>query len=208
MDFFDINNIAFQILGYDLSYIELIGTIFGLICVYLASLPNILTWPASIINQIAFFVLFFQVQLYADMFLQIYFLVIAIYGWYYWSKPTVEKKISYLSAKSKVNYGIILLVGTIGLGILMKNIDTLFPSLFEKPAAFPFADAFTTTASIIASILLARKQIENWILWIAVDIVSVVIYWKKGIQLVSIEYFVFLLICIFGYFNWKREITN
>ena len=73
MTFFDINTIAFEVIGYPVSYVELIGTLFGLISVYFASRANILTWPTGIINEFFLFILFFQVQLYADMFLQVYF---------------------------------------------------------------------------------------------------------------------------------------
>lgn len=92
MNFFDTKNIAFQILDYPLSYVELIGTLFGFLSVYLATRANILTWATGIINELFLFILFFQVQLYADMFLQIYFFIITLYGWYKWnSKKTTSK---------------------------------------------------------------------------------------------------------------------
>src|SRR4051812_36043281 len=90
MQFFQIQNIAFSVMGYPLSYIELIGTLFGLISVYYASKADILTWPAGIINEIFLFVLFYQVQLYADMFLQVYFLVVTAFGWYKWKSNTAN----------------------------------------------------------------------------------------------------------------------
>jgi nicotinamide mononucleotide transporter len=87
LDFLSIENIAFTVIGYDLSDIELIGTVFGLLAVYWASRENIWTWPASVINVAAFFVLFYQVNLYSDMFLKVYFLIVTVFGWYNWSKP-------------------------------------------------------------------------------------------------------------------------
>ena len=88
MAFFDINNIAFEITGYQVSYLEMIGTSFGLLSVYFASRANILTWTTGIINELFLFILFFQVQLYADMFLQVYFFVVTLYGWYNWKQKS------------------------------------------------------------------------------------------------------------------------
>lgn len=206
MSFFDINNIAFNLLDYPLSWIELIGTIFGLVTVYLASRENILTWPTGLINVAAFFFLFYQVNLYSDMVLQIYFFVMSLYGWYYWKTKPNGQPITSLPLRWQKSYSVVLVVCTTLLGLTMSSIHELLPNLFSQPAAFPFADAFTTVASIMATILLARKVIENWYLWIAVDMVSILLYSMKGIYLVAIEYFIFLIICIFGLLKWKRSL--
>lgn len=217
MDFFSINNIAYTIGTYELSYIELIGTVFGLLAVYWASRENIWTWPASLINVAAFFILFYQINLYADMFLQIYFFIVSIYGWYNWlslvpnsrrpkNRVEAQLEISTMSRSEIRNYALLLIIGTIGIGYLMSQIHLWFPTAFSEPAAFPYPDAFTTTASILAMILLSQKKIENWLLWIAVDIVAVYLYYLKDILFVSVEYVIFLIICIFGYINWKKEL--
>lgn len=201
---FDINTIAFVLLDYPLSWIELIGTVFGLITVYLASRENILTWPTGLINVAFFFFLFYQVNLYSDMVLQVYFFIMSLYGWYYWKTKANQQAVTSLSHNWQKKYAIILVLTSAALGLLMSNIHNYFPTLFTTPAAFPFADAFTTVASIMATILLARKVLENWYLWIAVDIVSILLYSLKGIYLVAIEYFVFLIICIFGLIKWRK----
>lgn len=206
MNFFDIENTAFTILGYDLSFVELIGTFFGFISVFLASRANILTWPAGIINEAAFFILFYQVQLYSDMYLQIYFFGLTIYGWYYWNKQGEERSVSVLSAKWRIYLLLTVSVATIFSGLLISQVHELLPAFFSKPAAYPYWDAFTTVSSIIAAILLSRKIIENWILWILVDIVSVVLYTYKGIYVVAIEYMFFLIICVFGFHNWRKTL--
>ena len=84
MHFFDIHNSLVDVWGYSLSYVECIGTVFGLISVYFATRANILTWGTGIVNEVCLFVLFFQVQLYADMFLQVYFFGVTLYGWKQW----------------------------------------------------------------------------------------------------------------------------
>lgn len=205
MDFLSIENIAFTVIGYDLSDIELIGTVFGLLAVYWASRENIWTWPASVINVAAFFVLFYQVNLYSDMFLQVYFLIVTVFGWYNWSKPSEEIPITKMSEEEILIMVISLIIGTVTIGYFMSGIHETFPTAFPEPAAYPYPDAFTTTASIIAMILLSQKKIENWLLWIAVDVIAVILYMWKGIIFVSVEYAIFLVICIFGYINWKKK---
>ncbi|MEO1053154.1 MAG: nicotinamide riboside transporter PnuC [Bacteroidota bacterium] len=206
MDFFDINNIAFEVLSYPLSYVELIGTLFGLISVILAARANIWTWPTGIINEFAFFALFFQVRLYSDMLLQVFFFGVTVYGWYYWGQAKSERKVEQLSNKWRLIYVIILIVGTVGLGAYIGQIHILLPELFPQSASYPFPDAFTTVASILATFLLSRKRIETWVLWILVDAVSVTLYILKGIHFVAIEYFVFLIICLFGFYNWRNKL--
>jgi nicotinamide mononucleotide transporter len=201
---FDIDNIAFTWLGYPLSYIELVGTIFSMISVYLASKANVLTWPVGLIGICAFFVIFFQIQLYSDMLLQFYFCAFTVFGWYNWKvKPNFEKPRS-LTQKWQIIYAIVLVAGAYLLGFFMQSVHLIFPKLFPLAAAYPFMDAFTTVASILATILLARKVIQTWPLWIAVDLLSVGLYTVKGVHLMAIEYAIFLLMCIYGWYNWKK----
>lgn len=202
---FDIKNIAFQVLSYPLSYVELIGTSFGLLSVYYASKANILTWSTGIFNEIFLFMLFFQVQLYADMFLQIYFFFISVYGWYNWKQKSLPKPITQLSLNTSILLLIILLMGSLLAGYLFQHIHSFLPSYFPIPAAYPYADSFIITASIIATILLAKKKIENWYLWIIINVVCIILYYKKGIQFLALEYIIFLGLAIYGAINWHKR---
>lgn len=206
MSIFDIENIAFTVLGYDLSYIELIGTLFGFISVILAARADILTWPTGIINEAAFFILFYQVHLYSDMYLQVYFLGVTIYGWYYWKNQNDSRSITALSKKWRLRILLFLVVATLLSGYFISKVHLYFPGLFSQPASYPYWDALTTMTSIVATILLSRKVIETWVLWIIVDLISVVLYLLKGIHLVAIEYFIFLIICIVGAINWSKKL--
>jgi nicotinamide mononucleotide transporter len=208
MHFFEIENIALQILGYPISYVELIATLFGLISVYFASRANILTWGTGVVNEVFLFILFFQVQLYADMFLQIYFFVVTFYGWYKWNSKTAETKISDTSFRNKIFITVIILIGTMISGLLFTNIHLYLPEYFKLQAAYPFADSFIMVSSIIATILLAKKKIETWYLWISVDLVCVVLYYEKGVYFLSLEYFIFLGLASFGLYHWKKQLSN
>lgn len=206
MNLFEIKNIAFQIWDYPISYVELIGTLFGLASVYFASRANILTWGTGIVNEVFLFILFFQVQLYPDMFLQVYFFIVTLYGWYKWNAKTSENKISETSFKNKIFLAIAVLIGTLISGFLFTNIHLYLPTYFKIQAAYPFTDSFVMVSSIVATILLARKKIENWYLWIAVDLVAVVLYFKKGVFFLSLEYFIFLGLASYGLYHWKKTI--
>jgi nicotinamide mononucleotide transporter len=208
MHFFDIGNVAFSVLGYPVSYVELIGTLFGLISVLYASRTNILTWPTGIINEVFLFILFFQVQLYADMFLQVYFFIVTIYGWYNWKTNTIEKKVTFIPFRGRLLWAVAAGVGTVAFGYLFQNIHTLLPAYFPTPAAYPFADSFVMVLSIIATVLLAGKQIENWVLWITGDVVCVVLYFKKQIYFLSLEYLIFLCLASYGLYHWNKTLKN
>ncbi len=208
MNFFEIKNVAFQIWDYPISYVELIGTLFGLISVYFASRANILTWGTGIVNEVFLFILFFQVQLYADMFLQIYFFVVTLYGWYKWNLKTIETKISETSFRNKIFLAVSILIGTLISGFLFTNIHFYLPKYFKIQAAYPFTDSFVMVSSIVATVLLAKKKIENWYLWIVVDLVCVVLYFKKGVYFLSLEYFIFLGLAFYGLYHWKKQLSN
>ncbi|RME99743.1 MAG: nicotinamide riboside transporter PnuC [Bacteroidetes bacterium] len=208
IEYLSIERIALTIWEYDISYIELIGTIFGMLSVYYAAKPDIKTWPTAIINQFAFFVLFFQVQLYADMFLQVYFFIATCYGWYFWRRREVESRVFVLNHQQRATYALVLVLATLTVGYLLQDIHTWFPGIFTLPAAYPFADAFTTVASIMAMVLMARKRIENWILWMAVDVVAVIVYFLKDIRLIAVEFIIFFIICVFGFVRWRQQLTH
>ena len=208
MDFFEIQNIAFQVLGYPISYVELIGTLFGLVSVYCASKANILTWPTGIVNEIFLFILFFQVQLYADMFLQVYFFIVTLYGWYNWKTNTKEKIISEINFRNKLRLQAAICIFSLLSGFLFANIHFYLPNIFTVKAAYPFIDSFIMVSSIIATVLLARKKVENWYLWITVDIVCVGLYFKKGVYFLSLEYFIFLGLASYGLYNWRKQLKN
>jgi nicotinamide mononucleotide transporter len=208
MNFFEIKNIAFRILGYPISYVELIGTLFGLFSVYFASRTNILTWGTGIVNEVFLFILFFQVQLYADMFLQVYFFIVTIYGWHNWKTNTAEKLISEINFRNKLLLAAAIFIFSLLSGFLFSNIHLYLPEYFKVKATYPFIDSFVMVSSILATVLLAKKKIENWYLWIAVDLVCVVLYFKKEVYFLSIEYFIFLGLASYGLYHWKKQLSN
>lgn len=205
-----ISDILITIYGYPLSYIEFVGTLTGLFSVWFAARSNILTWPVGLINVACFFIIFFQVHLYSDMFLQAYFFIMSIYGWMVWADKKQDDIISIeiLTQYRRVLLTIVIILSTIIIGIFVKNIHTILPSIFTSPASYPFIDTFVAVLSIVATVLLARKKLENWALWLIADVISVGLYAKKGVLFISIEYGIFLCLATWGLLSWLKLFAN
>jgi nicotinamide mononucleotide transporter len=186
-----------------------VGTFFGLISVWFAAKENILTWSTGLINVISFFAIFYQVNLYSDMFLQIYFFITSIYGWITWRNQNKKAKpISILTATQRIIVLFVIISSTLILGLFVKNIHHLFPKVFSIPASYPFADTFIAVSSVLATILLAKRILENWFLWIALDLICVFVYAKKHIYFISIEYAIFFLLATYGLILWIKSTNN
>ncbi len=204
--FLDVNSVFFSVLGYPVSYVEFIGATTGLVSVLLAAKSNIWTWASGLINVVCFFLIFYQVQLYSDMFLQVYFFAASIYGWIIWSRQNkqAENPIRVLNRKQRIVLAVMILFSTVLLGFFIQNIHTIFPNIFQKPASYPYVDTFIAVLSVLATILLAKRILENWFLWIIVDILSVGLYAAKDVVLISVEYLIFLCLASFGFYNWYK----
>lgn len=212
MIFFDINNIFFEVMGYPMSFLEFFGTLAGAIAIWLSAKAVVWSWPIGIINVVLFFFLFYQVQLYPDMFLQMFFFVTNLMGWWRWTHPRKfeadrkeELRVSYMRPKQFLFIFFAGLAGTFLFGSFAENIHELFPGIFSKPSAFPYLDSFVTVVSVITTFLMINKKIESWILWILVDVIATYMYFVKGIKFVALEYLVFCFIAAFGLWNWMRE---
>jgi nicotinamide mononucleotide transporter len=212
MEFFDIKNIFFSVLGYPMSYIEFFGTVAGGIAVWLSARANVWSWPIGLINVTLYFFLFFQVQLYPDMFLQLFFFVTNIIGWWRWTHPKPfeedkkhELKISWLSWRHLLLISVAGIFGTIICGSFAARLHDYFPSVFSLPSAFPYLDSFVTVMSIGATFLMVQKKVECWIIWIVVDMVASYLYFAKEILFVGIEYVAFCFIAAYALWNWIRE---
>jgi len=208
MEFFKISYTAFTFEGHSVSYIELVGTVFGFVSVHFASRGNVLTWPTGIVNEILLLILFFQVQLYADMFLQVYFLVITVYGWYHWQTNMRNEVVFRITNFKRMMLVGIIVFASFAMGYSMLHIHQYLPDYFPLPAAYPFVDSVVMVCSVAATYLLARKNIENWIIWIIVDVISIVLFYRKGIYFLSLEYVFFLLLASYGLYNWNRIHTS
>lgn len=217
LNLLNVNTVFFTIFGYPMSYIEFFGTLFNLACVWLVARKNILNWPIGIVGVVLFAVLFYQLNLYADLFEQFYYFFTGFWGWYLWTKAKKPKDqneeiiVTRNTVKQNVAWVAGILVFTLIGTWIMKNIHIWLPTLFVIPASLPLLDVLTTVMSFAAQLLMIQKRLENWVLWILVDVIAIGLYWYKGVALVSILYAIFLVIATSGLITWyrtyKREVT-
>src|SRR5262245_39468324 len=138
MSFFDVDSIFFTVLGHDTSYLEFFGIVTGILAVWLSSRANLWSWPIGVVNVTLFFFLFYQVQLYPDMFLQVFFFVTNLMGWWRWANPRPgeedrrkELKVSWMSSKLLIILSVVVVIGTIAFGTFAGRLHELFPRLFS-----------------------------------------------------------------------------
>ncbi|HAS8174744.1 TPA: nicotinamide riboside transporter PnuC [Vibrio vulnificus] len=222
---FDINNTLVNIQigdGYAMSWIEAIGTIFGLLCIWFASQEKTINYLFGLINVTLFAVIFFQIQLYGLLLLQLFFFCANVYGWYAWTRPNAEGdllEVRWLSQKKMV---ITAGLCVCAIALLTVYIDPFFFALANiavdtmnvfgaglaepvlEPDAFPFWDSTMTVLSIVAQILMTRKYVENWVLWVVINIISVGIYAMQGVYAMSLQYAILMFIAANGTREWAR----
>jgi len=178
-----------------MNIIEIIAVLFSLISVILTVKNNIWCWSTGIIGIIFYAIIFYQNQLWGNMSLQILFISQSMLGWYNWNRPSkyptkwLQKKNRMLIFSTTSALAILVYIFTKGLGGKM-----------------PYFDGLTTSLSIMAMMLMAYRKIDNWILWIIVDIIFIWFFYTNALYLSSVVYFIFLLLSISGLLQWKKSI--
>jgi len=186
----------------EINYIELLALIFGVLSVWFNSREVVWGWPTGIAGTILSGLLFWDVKLYADLILHVFYVVFGFYGWYEWlygGKQQQALKVTRTPHQLLVG---LLLLGVVGL--------VCFGYFFDKytDADLPYWDAFTTSFSFVGTYMLARKKLENWLLWIVVDTVAAGIYLYKELYLLSLLYFLYLGLAAYGFMNWRKTLRS
>ena len=186
------------------NYIELLGAILGIVYIFFSIRQSILTWPVGLLTSILYVWVFLVSKLYADMGLQMYYVVISIYGWYEWlrgnqSNQSEPLKIIRLSLK----LGIQLIGVSILIFLLIWYILTNYTD-----SQVPIADALATSLSIVATWMLARKILEQWLVWIFVDAFSMGLFIYKGLLPTVILFAVYTVMAFIGYIEWKKDLVK
>lgn len=210
MDFFSIHHTLITILGYHLSYVEFIGVITGIGGLFFASREKTINWPLNLVSIICFFSMFYQTTLYAQMFFQAYFFVIAIIGWITWKKEdqTHNSSMRFLTNKQRYATIGIIIVATLFLDWLMIQLPHWAPTIFPQADAHPLLDSFISVGSIVAFTLLMKKKIENWLVWIVLDVLSAFLYYEQGIKFAALQYVIFSAIVLYGFISWTRKLKT
>lgn len=187
------------------NYIEIFGAVSGLIYLLFSVKQNIWLWPLGIITSSIYIYVFYKSGFYADMGLQYYYLVISFYGWYNWiyGKKKISKTDKLPVTATSNTLKLYLLIITCLIFVVISYVLVNFTD-----SEIPYWDAFTTSASITATWMLARKYIGHWIIWIIVDAVSAGLYLYKSLYPTVVLFVVYTTMAVWGYKVWKREMQN
>ena len=197
----DFNSIWEEIVHYlfNMPTLEFLGFLFGVLCVLFLIIRHVLTWPFGIAYVLVSLVVFIQQKLYADFTLHVFFLIMNIYGWYYWvygkKEQQAEVPITSIGASSWLGILVICAIGIVLWGFALNT---------YTDADLAYWDSTTSVLSFAAMWLTARKKIENWTLWLVVDILATGIYFYKGIYFYCLLYLIYIGMAIAGYMAWKK----
>ena len=192
-----INTIAHQLLQN--SLLELAAVIFAVAYLVLAVRENSLCWYAAGISTLIFLFIFWDVKLYMESGLQIYYLGMAFYGWYQWrgaNRETASLRVSKWRAKQHVIALALIATLTLISGSLLNS---------GTDANLPYLDSFTTWASVVTTFMVARKILENWFYWLVIDSVSIYLYLDRELYFTSLLFAIYIVIIFFGWFAWNRS---
>jgi nicotinamide mononucleotide transporter len=185
-----------------MSPLELFAALISAISVYLSVRQNIWSWPTAIVSVLMYTVVFFDAKLYADMGLQFIYAVLSVYGWYEWlygGKNRTELHVTRTTPSLGGLLTAIALLGAGALGLLLQR---------TTDAALPFMDSFLSSTSLVAQWMMTRKKLENWLVWIGVDVLYVGMFIFKHLYLTAGLYAVFLVLAVRGYIDWRRSMSE
>lgn len=193
------------------NWIEFTGALLAVAYLFLSINGNIWLWFLGFATSSFYLIIFYNNQLYADMGLQFYYIIVSVYGWIHWmgkgkNNKKIQTSISTITL-TKLNW-LLALSSVLVLQITLYLILKYTPSLLDIPeASYPLGDAFTTAASIVATWMLARKILENWLFWIVINSFSMGMYIIKGMYITSGLFVVYTLMAVVGYYKWRRELS-
>ncbi len=197
------------------AVIEWIACGFGFAAVLLTIFRSVWCWPIGLVQVALFVVVFYQNRLYADMILHVIYVVLQFYGWFAWlrsrrhsdtnvvTQPAEAISVDRCGRREMLCIAIIVALGAALWGYLLATYTN---------ARAPYIDSFIASASLMAQLLLAHRKLENWILWIIVDVVAVGLYFEQNLRVTSMLYLVFLGLAVYGlwtwHVQWTREISS
>jgi nicotinamide mononucleotide transporter len=182
--------------------VEAAAVLLTLASVILQIYQNIWGWPATIAGAVLYAIVFYDARLYADMGLQGFYFTLGIYGWYEWlhgGAAKSERKISNASTKVQLTAYAIGAIGSMALGFIFR---------YATNAALPFLDSALSAFSLVAQWMLARKYLENWIVWIVVDGVTTWMLFVQRLYASTLLYASFLVLAVIGWMEWRKSLVR
>jgi nicotinamide mononucleotide transporter len=187
----------FTVFGETFTVVEVIGFVTGALCVWAVTREWTWNWPMGILNNLAFIILFLGAGLYADTVLQVVFVIIGIYGWHLWTRG---RRVILPIRRTTRNE---LLIGIAATAVVTVGVAFLLAA--ETNSVVPWPDAFILAASLWATWMQAQMILEQWWVWIIVDVISIPLYLVKHLFLTGTLYVGFLALCIYGITKWTRD---
>jgi nicotinamide mononucleotide transporter len=185
-----------------LDVLEVVAVVFGLVSVWLSVREHIASWPTAIVTVSLYFVIFYDARLYADMGLQVFFASISVYGWYHWLYGGEHRTVLLVSRTPAWLWWVLPVLwvaGFGGLGFLLAR---------TTDAALPFVDSALTVGSLIAQWMMTRKYLENWIVWVLLDVAYIALFISRGLELTAVLYAGYLVLASNGYLEWRRSLLR
>ena len=186
----------------DQYWMEFLAVVSAIVYLLLAVRQDIRCWFAAILSSFLYFFIMFSAGLYMEAGLQIFYILMAVYGWSQWREESKTNiKFSVKTWKPIKHLFVISLIFLLALasGLILEKFTN---------AVFPFIDALTTWGAIVATYMVAKKLLENWIYWFVIDSISIFLFMSRGLVLTSILFFIYLIIIYFGYKSWARIKDN
>ena len=190
----------------DTSWLEFIAVVLGIASVWYARRENILVYPTGIVSVIIYVFICFNARLYADAGINFFYFVMSVYGWYNWTRKDKAEEVLHITVNSRKQQwaGIVMTIVSywmiLGLIWLFNHDDVVYMQSWV-----PWVDSFTTAIFLVGMLLMARKKVENWTYWIIGDVVSLPMYFMKGLVFTSFQYLVFLVLAILGLIEWRKR---
>jgi len=183
---------------------EVAGAILGVLYVFFSVRQSILTWPTGLLTALFYIIVFYKSGLYAAVGLQTYYVVISVYGWYFWLKGSNPVQGNPLQVRRSTNQ-ILIILGSVSI-LLYIVLYQLLKQLTDSDV--PHFDAFTTAWSITATWMLAKKYIETWLIWIIVDVLSIGLYVHKSLWATALLFIVYSIMAIEGWKEWRKDLYS
>ena len=184
--------------------LEITGVIMGLLSVVYAKKNNVLVYPTGMVSTAIFVYLLFKWSLLGDMLINAYYFIMSGYGYYYWSQKKGAiyiHQVDYINAMERRIAAFLFILSLFFIYCLYKVFDR-----WNDWTAY--IDTLTTAIFFVGMWLMARRKVENWIFWIVGDLISIPLYFYKGLTLTSLQYLIFTIIAIFGYLSWKKILNK
>lgn len=187
-----------------LIVLELIGVFFGFLSVWYSKKEDILVFPTGIISTGIFVYILMVFGLLGDMLINGYYFSISIYGWWLWTRKGDQENVIEIARinKKEKKWSALLFAGAVVFVVVVYLIFNRWDTWTA------YVDTFTTATFFVGMWLMARKKLENWIFWIIGDIISIPLYWYKGLIFTSFQYVLFTIIAVLGYFAWKKSLDK